>query len=253
MYTCLGNPVRSWWESRPDGAAHQRVVDEIDVYGCLSEYGRGFLRRDYGRQGALTPGGVNLSGFRPTTERAGDPTLLYSGVLDDPRKGVAELLEAVAILSRTEPRVRLWLSGPGDASRVLASAPSAARDRTDVLPIGTPDDQPERYAKAWATVLASRGEAFGLVLVESLACGTPIVATDDGGLPELIEPGAGVLAPTDDPDALAQACAEALGLATDADVRSRCRNAAERHDWDGSVAPAVEELYLGAGRDDASA
>jgi phosphatidylinositol alpha-mannosyltransferase len=250
VYTNLGNPVRSWWDGRPDGAAHRRVVDEIDVYGCLSEYGRGFLRRDYGRDGVLTPGGVDLRRFRPGTARADEPTLLYSGVLDDPRKGVALLLDAIAILARTEPRVRLWLSGPGDASALLAAAPSAARERTEVLPIGRPEDQPARYASAWATVLASRGEAFGLVLVESLACGTPIVATDDGGLPELIEPGAGVLAPVDDPDALARACAEALGLGAEPDVRERCRSAAIRHDWDRTVAPAVEALYLGTGRDD---
>jgi phosphatidylinositol alpha-mannosyltransferase len=249
VYTNLGNPVRSWWDTRPDRRAHQRVVDEIDVYGCLSEYGRGFLRRDYGRDGVLTPGGVDLQRFRPGAERADTPTLLYSGVLDDPRKGVALLLEAVAILSRTEPRVRLWLSGPGDASKLLAAAPAAARERTDVLPIGRPEDQPARYASAWATVLASRGEAFGLVLVESLACGTPIVATDDGGLPELISPGAGVLAPIEDPPALARACAEALALGAESDSRERCRSAAQRHDWDGSVAPAVEALYLGAGRD----
>jgi phosphatidyl-myo-inositol alpha-mannosyltransferase len=250
VYTNLGLPLRESWARRPDGTDHQRVVDEIDVYGCLSRYAQSRLREGFGREGALTPGGVRLDRFRPSAQRAAEPTLLYSGAIDEPRKNVALLLEALAILARTEPRVRLWLSGPGDATRLLANAPAAARDRTQVLPLGTPDDQPERYAAAWVTVYPTRNEAFGLVLVESLACGTPIVASDHASLPELMEPGIGAIARIDDADALARACAEALDLSRHPDIRERCRSAAERHDWDRSVAPAIEALYLGTGRDD---
>lgn len=251
VYTNLGLPLRESWERRPDGAAHQRVVDEIDVYGCLSEYARSRLRAEFGRDGALTPGGVRLDRFRPTVKRTTEPTLLYSGAIDEPRKNVASLLEAVAILSRSEPRVRLWLSGPGDASALLANAPSAARERTEVLPLGAPEDQPDRYAAAWATVYPTRNEAFGLVLVESLACGTPIVASDHASLPELMEPGIGATATIDDATALADACGAALELARQPGIREACRSAAERHDWERSVAPRVEALYQGAGRDDA--
>lgn len=250
VYTNLGLPLRVSWERRPDRRSHERVVREIDVYGCLSRYASACLQEGFGRTGALTPGGVRLARFRPAVERTPDPTLLYSGALDEPRKNVATLLEAVAILSRTEPRLRLWLSGPGDASSLLDRAPAAARERTEVLPLGTPEDQPDRYASAWATVYPTWNEAFGLVLVESLACGTPIVASDHASLPELVEDGTGTMARVGDPQSLADACAAALELARRPGTRDGCRAVAARHDWDAHVAPRIEALYLGRGRDD---
>jgi glycosyltransferase involved in cell wall biosynthesis len=248
VYTCLGLPFREWIK-RPDGGAHLQVVNGVDVYGCLSRFAQVSLQDAYGRRGAITPGGVRLERFRPTVERAKEPTLLYSGAIDEPRKNVAALLEAVAILSRTEPRIRLWLSGPGDPTALLEAAPREARERTEVLPLGTPEDQPDRYAAAWATVYATKFEAFGLVLVESLACGTPIVASDHASLPELIEAGTGVISREGDIGDLARACADALALSQERDIRERCRAVAQRHDWDGGVAPAIEALYLGDAED----
>jgi phosphatidylinositol alpha-mannosyltransferase len=249
VYTNLGLPVRESWERRPDGGAHQRVVDEVDVYGGLSHYALVRLREDFGRVGALTPGGVRLDRFVPTGRRTIHPTILFPAASDEPRKGLATLLEAVAIVADDEPNVRLWLGGPGDPSPVLEKAPRAARDRTDVLPVGTVAEQPARYASAWVTALPSRNEAFGLVLVESLACGTPIVASDHASLPELMEPGIGAMAKVDDPASLAAACLRSFEMTQTAGNAEACRAAAARHDWDGHVAPSIEALYLGSERD----
>jgi phosphatidylinositol alpha-mannosyltransferase len=249
IYTNLGVPDGAYWANRPDTPAHRRVVDEIDVYGCFSRYAQACLQRDFGRVGALTPGGVRLDRFRPGT-RSEAPTLLYSGALDEPRKGIPTLLEALAIMARSEPRVKLWLVGTGDPTDVLKAAPQAARDRTEWIGVaGSEEELSGRYGAAWATVLPSINEAFGLVMIESLAAGTPIVASDHAALPELVEPSSGVLARPEDPEALADACSAALDLARDPSIADRCRQAAQRHDWDTSVAPAIEALYLGSDRD----
>jgi glycosyltransferase involved in cell wall biosynthesis len=253
VYTCLGIPEAWFQDSIPTAFGHFRVVQEIGVYGCLSRYAQRCLQDDYGRNGALTPGGVEFNRFRPTAQRAPVPTLLYSGAIAEHRKGVPELLRAVALLAQREPNVRLLLSGPGDPAPMLREAPAAARERTEVLPLGTPNDQPDRYSSAWATVLPSHHEAFGLVLIESLACGTPIVSSDDGSLPELIQPGIGVAAPVSDPEALARACAEALELSATAGIRERCRAGAAPYDWETGVAPRLEALYEGARPDEAAA
>jgi glycosyltransferase involved in cell wall biosynthesis len=244
VYTNLGNPLREWWETLPTRAAHERVVREIDVYGCLSQHSLKCLRSDYGRAGALTPGGVRLSSFWPVAPKQGAPTLLYSGALDVSGKSLDIMFEALVHVARVVPDVRLWLSGSGDPSTVLHAAPRTARARTEVLPLGDPDDQPARYSGAWVTVLPSVHEAFGLALVESLACGTPIVASDDAGAAELVTPRLGALAPPRDAQALAEACVRAIEIARDPASKGRCVQAALAHDWDTAVAPAIEQLYL---------
>ncbi|MGH7856372.1 MAG: glycosyltransferase family 4 protein, partial [Candidatus Binatia bacterium] len=245
VYTNLGSPVREWWDSQPDRNEHERVVRDIDVYGCLSSFALRSLRDDFEREGTLLPGGVRMTAFRPVAPRTPEPTVLYSGALDEPRKGVDVLLEAIALAAEREPKIRLWLSGQGDAARLLEAAPPRARSRTEVLPIGSPDDLPERYSAAWVTALPSVGEAFGLVLVESLACGTPIVGCDHSSLPELVRPGIGALARPRDARSLATACLEAIELAAQGDVVDQCREAARPYDWDAAVAPMVERAYLG--------
>lgn len=244
VYTNLGNPVRAWWVTLPENEHHERVVREIDVYGCLSRHALRCLESDYGRQGELTPGGVRLQTFAPVRPREQVPTLLYAGALEEPRKGIDILLRALPQIAKREPRVRLWLSGSGDPARLLADAPAESRERTALLPRGSPHDLAERYAGAWATVLPSIDEAFGLALVESLACGTPIVGCDHAGIPELIRPNVGALAQPHDPHALAEACLVALALATETDIVERCREVARVHDWDAAVAPAIERVYL---------
>lgn len=243
MYTNLGNPDRTWWDAQPDGAAHRRVVAKIDAYGCLSKYAAGCLQRDFGRDSVLTPGGVSLQRFAPAPRRAARPTLLFSGAIDDPRKCVASLLEAVAILAARRVDVRLQLSGSGDATPLLAAAPPAAQERTEVLPLDTPEDQPRRYGEAWATVLPSIGEAFGLALLESLACGTPVVGNDDCALPELVSPKVGALATAGDPVSLADACKQALELSRVNGIVDVCREAAGSYDWDAGIAPNLEAIY----------
>jgi glycosyltransferase involved in cell wall biosynthesis len=93
------------------------------------------------------------------------------------------------------------------------------------------------YREAHVTALASRGEAFGLVLAESLACGTPAVAADDAAGPEVIGD-AGATFAGEDPGALARALLAALD---GPDVQA-CRAQAERFGID-RCAAAHERLY----------
>lgn len=243
VYEELGIPHPVHWTGLPDRRVRHAVARHVDVYGCMSRcaldaYAAAF---DTGR-GALVPGAVDLDRFTPSEGREPQPTLLFSGALTEPRKGVATLLQAVALVAADEPDVRLWLSGPGDPSALLAAAPLAARQRTQVLDLGEPEAQAQRYGRAWATVLPSTFESFGMVLVESLACGTPIVVADHSAPPELVRPGAGAVTTAGDPTSLAEGLRSAIALARDPSTAARCRAVADDYGWD-RLAERLVALY----------
>lgn len=247
VITDLGLPNPAWWreQGRVQAWAAARVVAGVNVYSAMSRTAVDRLASGYGRaDGVVVPGGVDLAVFRPAVEREEHPVILFSGAVTEPRKGVALLLQALALLARAEPDVELWLSGPGDPAALLAAAEPAARARVRSLGLGGADEQPGRYARAWVTCLPSTSDSFGMALVESLACGTPLVTTTDGAPKELVQEGlTGELCQPGDPRGLADACLRAFELARSPETAGRCRAAAEPFDWDRGLAPLCERLY----------
>jgi glycosyltransferase involved in cell wall biosynthesis len=138
------------------------------------------------------------------------------------------------------PDARLQLSGGGDPSWALTPA-----DRNvDVIGAGDPADVPERYRRATVTVLPSVSEAFGLVLVESLACGTPAIGTDSGGAASIVDDErVGRIVPARNGEALAAAINECIELARDPATPARCRAHSMRWGWDEVIGPEHERVY----------
>ncbi len=251
IITDLGLPDPQWWSTQ--GALQARaasaVVAHVDVYSAMSRTAVDWLARNYGRSdGVVVPGGVALDRFVPADQREARPTILFSGVISERRKGVPVLLAALPLIASREPDVELWLSGPGDPSPWLEEATPDARSRVRQLGLGEPDRQHERYGRAWITCLPSVRDSFGMALVESLACGTPIVASTDSAPRELVEEGVtGELCVPEDPRELAHACLRAFELARRPQTVPACRRSAERFDWDMGLAPLCERLYLQGG------
>jgi glycosyltransferase involved in cell wall biosynthesis len=250
MITDLGLPDPAWWADQ--GAVNARaasaVVSHVDVYSCMSRTAVEFLARNYGRaDGVVVPGGVALSSFTPADRREPHPTILFSGAVTERRKGVPILLEALPLIAASEPEVELWLSGPGDPTDLLQRGPVEARARVRALGVGAAERQHERYGRAWATCIPSVKDSFGMALVESLACGTPIVTTTDGAPKELVDQGVtGALCAPGDAKSLAEACLRAFELARRPATVAACRAAAEPFDWDLGIAPLCERLYQGS-------
>jgi glycosyltransferase involved in cell wall biosynthesis len=192
----------------------------------------------------VLPGGVVSAEYGGVRSRSDAPTLLCAASLDDPRKRGPLLLRAFQRLRNDVPAARLVLAGGGDAAGPDGSGglpegvEAASMDRTDVLA--------RAYRSAWATVLPSIDEAFGLVLLESLASGTPVVAARSGAAPEVAgEDGVAVLFEPDDEADLARAMAEALALSEDPRSVERCRERACPHEWN-RVVERYEAVYLEA-------
>jgi glycosyltransferase involved in cell wall biosynthesis len=210
-----------------------RATRECDATVALSAAARDAFKRWLGVDTEVIPPPVDTQAFTPDpSKRAADPTIVCAADPNEPRKRVALLREAFALVRRERPQARLILDGrakpgPGIETRALD-------DRAALADV---------YREAWVSALPSRGEAFGLVLVEAMACGTPVVATNDGGMREVVaDERTGRLFDGDDPAALATALLEAIDLAGDPATPAACRARAEEFSAE-RCATAYLDLY----------
>jgi glycosyltransferase involved in cell wall biosynthesis len=183
---------------------------------------------------------VDLDRFRPCAQRDEAPTIFCAAAAEQRHKRVGLLIEAFAHVRRDRPCARLVLLRPADPR--LAQALAAEQPGVELID-NDADLLPEAYSQAWVTTLTSIGEAFGLVLAESLACGTPVVGSSHGGIPEIVDGSAvGRIFRDDDPAAIARAIVEALELRGQDGTTEACRRRAEAFST-GRCVEAHERLY----------
>ena len=137
--------------------------------------------------------------------------VVYVGRLDM-AKGLGELIAAVAQLRERRPRLHAWIVGDGPARQQLAQAVTEHRveDRIGFVPSCSTDKVAAWMAASDLITLPSYREGCPNVVVEALASGRPVVATNVGGIPELMDDTSGRLIPARDPQALAGALDQVL-------------------------------------------
>jgi glycosyltransferase involved in cell wall biosynthesis len=192
----------------------QHVIDNSDAVIGLSKTACDALWRWWGVEARLIYPGVDLSGFgsraaaSASRSRAEHPTIACAASPDDERKRVPLLVEAFARVRRQHPRARLVLMRP-QSPRVEQQLAGDGVEFYDPSPSTVADV----FANAWISALPSKEEAFGLVVVESLAMGTPVVAANEAGPAEIVDrDGIGALFDEPTPEAVAKALLEALDL-----------------------------------------
>ena len=180
--------------------------------------------------------GVELERFAPDPEaRAilgrelgfGPEDLVVASVMQLlPRKNPAVLVEACGLLAKRGIRIRLLVAGDGPLHSELEELGHTLGIGDRVHWLGH-QARPERVMQAADLfVLTSVGEAFGLVLAEAMACGLPIVGSNSGAIPEIVEDGkTGFLVPPLSPEGFADAIDK---LAHDASLRLRMGAAGRR-------------------------
>jgi glycosyltransferase involved in cell wall biosynthesis len=231
----MGLPHERSYGGRRQARAAGRLARRVDAVVAISAAVADGARAHLGGRIEVIHPGVHLDTFAPGGERAEVPTLYCPAALDDPRKQAALLLGAFARVRAARPDARLMVERPRDAALAAALG-----DREGVEVVAAAHDDATlvaRYRRARATVLPSRREAFGLVLAEALACGTPGVGAREGGIPEVIaSDGVGRLYEPGDEADLARALLEGLELGGDPAVGAACAAHARRFDQRASVA-----------------
>lgn len=155
-----------------------------------------------------SPPGINAQRFRPLKDRprGPHPYILCVGRLDDPRKNIGLLLKAFSLMAQSMTHIRLVTAGVCPPPTEYWARVDALGLRDRVRHVHRPDEAElvKLYQEASVFALSSDEEGFGVVILEAMACGIPVVATRSGGPDGIVTEGAdGWLVPLDDATAMA--------------------------------------------------
>jgi glycosyltransferase involved in cell wall biosynthesis len=245
----LGIPSREWMAVQRRAEVLRIALRGCDAVVALSRYAAESFERVLGYEAPVIAPGVDLDAFRPASARAATPTIICSGAAEEPRKHVALLVEALALVRRERPDTELVLSRPRSAEAVRRAGVRLDAPGVRLVDLDDRGTLARAYGEAWVAALPSQDEAFGLVHAEAMACGTPAVGYDHGAAPEVIDrPGVGLLCDRLEPAALAQTLLEAMELSQRPETAALCRARAEELSSD-RCTESYLDLYrlLGAG------
>jgi phosphatidylinositol alpha-mannosyltransferase len=214
---------------------------------AVSDAAARFITERLGNGVRVIPNGVDVERFEtavPAEDLPPGRRILWVGRLD-PQKGFPVAVRAFERLAEELPDLWFVVVGGGRDRSSLAGLPLRLRERVVVLGSVDRDRLPWYHAAADAFVSPAVGqESFGIVLVEAMAAGLPVVATDIPGYREVVDDGVeGLLVPPGDDGALAAALRRVLGdheLAKALGEAGRAR--ARRYSWD-VVGPQIEAVY----------
>lgn len=225
----------------------QKLDGLIAVSEAAKEYISRYLPGDY----KIIPNGVDIERFSPSVEpfpeykNSPDFNILFVGRMD-PRKGFKYLLRAFPLIYQKISDVRLIVVGNGFLRMFYNLAlPAVLRPRVTFKGFVSRADLPRYYASADIYCSpATMGESFGIVLLEAMASGKPVIASDIKGYNSLLEDGVeGYLVAKENPLALAE---KIIDLACDKKKRESMgiagRERSLRFDWK-KVAKEIEGLY----------
>ena len=230
------------------------VLRNADAVIALTQDMKTQIQKIYSREILVIPNGIDIKSFEKSSREKARAKLrikkkerivTFVGTLR-PIKGLEYLVQALNIMGKKGPRVKLMLVGDGEEKEHLEGLVGELELEEDVMFIGrVPNEEiPEYMAASDVFVLPSLSEGFPNVVLQAMAAGLPIIASKVGGLPEIIEEGGnGFLV---EPKNAAQIADRISQLLEDDELRLKIsrnnRRKATQYSWE-AVVDRLEEVY----------
>ncbi|UPK76934.1 glycosyltransferase family 4 protein [Nocardioidaceae bacterium SCSIO 66511] len=210
------------------------ALEKISARIAVSEHAKRFIDEHTGGEAVIIPNGLYAEHFTgPRTNDPDEPTIVFLGRYDEPRKGLTVLFEAMGDILAARPDVRVIVAGVGHEAEARSRLPGHLGSR--VRFVGPIDDEEKAKLLRGADLYVAPntgGESFGIVLIEAMAAGAPVVASDLPAFATVLEDGRlGRLFHNGDPKSLARTVVDVLA---DPDAEARAKLAADavwKYDW----------------------
>ena len=230
------------------GPILEPIVEKLTARIAVSESARQTLKDHFDTDAVVIPNGIESSQYasaQPTIHWRNPHTLGFIGRFEEPRKGLQILLDALPIIARFIPDVRLLIAGPGDGDELIRKLDIGLRNRIVFLGFLT-EQEKASFLKSISVYVAPNtgGESFGIILTEALSAGTPVVASDIPAFQAVLENGdAGLLFKNGDSPDLAKVL---IGLLRNEQLQqnlsSKGKLSSQKYDWQ-VVADQILSVY----------
>ncbi|MSO27110.1 MAG: glycosyltransferase family 1 protein [Candidatus Nanopelagicales bacterium] len=217
----------------------QTAMEKVRGSIAVSEDARRTLVAHVGGDAVLIPNGVRVAAFasdgRLPQISTGHPTILFLGRIDEPRKGLDVLLDALPSIMAQVPNIRVYVAGPGDLGDQHEHLHPALAEVVTFLGRVSDEDKARALRSVDLYVAPhTGGESFGIVLIEAMAAETAVLASDLPAFRRVLEDGkSGALFVNEDSSDLA---AQAVRLLGDSAAREQLvaagRTRVREFDWD---------------------
>jgi phosphatidylinositol alpha-mannosyltransferase len=230
------------------GPILEPIIEKLTARIAVSEMARETLREHFETDAVVIPNGLDTSKYSSAQRRdewSKDQTIGFLGRFEEPRKGLAVLLEALPQLVKKNPNLRILVAGPGDSEKLLKSIPLSLRSRINFLGRLSESEKAD-FLKSVTVYVAPNtgGESFGIILTEAMAAGATIVASDIPAFAEVLQSGEyGSLFISENSQSLATVID---GLLKNEQKRRELSQSgiegADKYDWK-SVAAQISDVY----------
>jgi len=229
------------------GPILEPAIEKLNARIAVSEAARSTLTEHLETDAVVIPNGIYAKRYAKGTPQARwqGNTIGFMGRFEEPRKGLAVLLEALPIIARFAPDVRVFVAGPGDSEEIKKSIDPQLLPRFEFLGRISEEEKADFMASVAIYVAPNTGgESFGIILAEALAGGATVVASDIPAFDSLLGGGEfGALFESENPTDLAKVI---IDLLRNNQKRTELAIAGKEHaqlfDWE-VVAEQIFSIY----------